>query len=74
MSVSSMAYFFSPDVAGAGVAAAGAAAVVAFGDRDLTCSMSATRFSSLTRPWKVGISGWNPLTTFACDVRIDSRR
>src|ERR1044071_5075282 len=77
-----MAYFFSPEVAGAFVpaagaapdAGAGAAAGVAFGDIDFTFSINATRFSSLINPWNVGINGWKPFNTFACDVRIDSRR
>ena len=28
--------------------------------------------SSFTKPWKVGITGWKPETSFICGVRIDS--
>src|SRR5512140_511636 len=40
---------------------------------DLTYSTSAINCSSLTRPWNVGMIGWNPSTTFAVGDRIDSR-
>ena len=69
--VSSMAYFFS--LPRARRAARRCRAVPArrrrrCGDSDLMYSISATRFSSLTSPWNVGISGWKPSTIFACDV------
>src|SRR5207253_11483424 len=40
---------------------------------DWMYAMSCMTPSSLTRPWKVGMMGWYPSTTFAVGVRIDSR-
>ena len=57
----------SPVVAGA-AAAGGAGAPVAFDGTafsDLMYSMSCRSPSSLTRPWNVGMIGWNPDTIFA---------
>ena len=41
---------------------------------DCTYAISCSSCSSLTSPWKVGMIGWKPATTFACGFRIDSRR
>ena len=40
---------------------------------DLTYAMSCSSCSSDTRPWNGGMTGWNPATTFACGLTIDSR-
>src|SRR5262249_33842500 len=40
---------------------------------DLMYAMSCRSCSSVTSPLNVGIRGWNPATTFACGLRIDSR-
>ena len=40
---------------------------------DLTYSISASSCSSLIRPWKVGMTGWNPATIFAAGDSTDSR-
>src|SRR5207249_2322151 len=40
---------------------------------DLTYSMSSSSCSSDTRPWNVGMIGWNPAAILAAGVRIDSR-
>jgi hypothetical protein len=40
---------------------------------DFTYASRRMRSSSLTCPWKVGMTGWNPAAIFACGWRIDSR-
>jgi len=36
--------------------------------KDRTYAMSCRICSSLTSPWNVGMSGWNPATIFACGL------
>jgi hypothetical protein len=43
------------------------------GESDRMYSINDTSPSSLMSPWNVGINGWNPRTTLACEFRIDSR-
>src|SRR5262249_52696559 len=40
---------------------------------DFTYSISSSSCSSVTRPWNVGMIGWNPEAIFAAGWRIDSR-
>ncbi len=51
----------------------GAAPVPGAGESDLIYSINCTTPSSVTNPWKVGMSGWKPATTLASGCKIDSR-
>ncbi len=43
------------------------------GCNDFTYSISASRSSSVTRPWNAGMIGWNPATTSSAGRRIELR-
>ncbi len=60
---------FAPD----GTTVGPPAAPEGLGFNDFTYATSALSCSSLTSPWKTGMMGLNPLTTFAPGVKMDSR-